>query len=111
MAVFPSTPIPRYGSNRGKKLNSIRTESEAGYGQTRRQFTKHRVMYELSYDNITNAEYNILEAFFLANQGTIFTFTHPKEASAVDVMFAHDEITANDTDIGRCTTKISLIGV
>ena len=55
MAVFPSTPIPRYGSNRGKKLNSIRTESEAGYGHTRRQFTKHRVMYELSYDNITNA--------------------------------------------------------
>ena len=111
MAVFPSTPLPRVNSTRAKRLPSIRTESEGGYGQTRKQFTKMRPMYKLNFDNISTAEYLTLEAFFLANQGTIFTYTHPIEGIAYDVMFNQDEISATDTDFQRCSTSIELIGV
>lgn len=111
MAVFPTSPTPRVNSTRAKRLPSIRTESEGGYGQTRKQFTKMRPMYKLNFDNISRAEYNTLETFFLANQGTIFTFTHPIELVAYDVMFNQDEIEATDTDFGLCKTSIELIGV
>lgn len=111
MAVFPTSPTPRVNSTRAKRLPSIRTESEGGYGQTRKQFTKMRPRYKLNFDNISHAEYNTLEAFFLANQGTIFTFTHPIELVSYDVMFNQDEIEANDFEYGRCNTSIELIGV
>lgn len=111
MAVFPTTPLPRVNSTRGKSLPAIKTVSEAGYRQTRKQFTKFSPMYKLNFDNISNAEYLTLETFFLANQGTIFTYTHPIEGVAYDVMFNQDEISATDTDFERCSTSIELIGV
>ena len=112
MAVYPSTPVPRYDSKRGQRLASIRSESEGGYGMTRKQFTKSRAMFDLQYDNITLAEYKTLEDFFLANQGTTFDFTHPiYPLITYKVMFNIDEMMATDTDIGRCSTSVSLIGV
>ena len=111
MAVFPTTPLPRVNSTRAKRLPSIRTESEGGYGRTRKQFNKMRPMYKLNFDNISTAEYLTIEAFFLANQGTIFTYTHPIEGVEYDVMFNQDEISATDIDFERCSTSIELIGV
>lgn len=111
MAVYPSSPMFRVNSTRGKRLYAIRTETEGGYGQTRQQFTKARPLYTLEYDTITNEEYETLETFFLENQGTIFSFTHPKEGITYDVMFNMDELTAKDLDYWHCTTQVQLIGV
>ena len=112
MATYPTKPIPRYDSKRGKQLPSIRSQSDGGYGMTRRKFTKNRPFFELKYDNITLAEYKTLEDFFLTNQGTIFDFTHPLyPGERHKVMFNIDEISAQDTNIGRCSTSVTLIGV
>lgn len=112
MATFPSSPSPRYSSKRGKQLPALRSESEGSYGMTRRRFTKSRVFFSLNFDNITMAEYTILENFFLANQGTIFDYVYPLDPlNTHKVMFASDTIEATDTSPLRCNTTIELIGV
>lgn len=112
MEVYPTTPVPRFDSERGKRLPSIRSESEGGYGMTRKQFTKNRPFFNLEYENITLDEYLTLEDFFLNNQGTVFTFAHPLyPLETYNVMFNMDDISAKDKDKGLCSTSIKLIGV
>lgn len=112
MATFPTTPSPRFNSKRGKRLPALRSESEGGYGMTRKQFTKNRTFFTLEYTNITHEEYKTLEDFFLANQGTIFDFVYPLEPLVTHkVMFATDTMEATDTTPQRCTTNVQLIGV
>lgn len=112
MATFPSSPSPRYSSKRGKQFAALRSESEGSYGMTRKRFTKSRVFFSLNFDNITMAEFTILETFFLANQGTIFDYVYPLEPGTTHkVMFASDTIEATDTSALRCNTSIDLIGV
>ena len=79
MAVYPSTPVPRFSSKRGKQRGAIRTESEASYGMTRSRSTKSRPFFTLNYENITNEEYLILESFFETYQGQTFNFVYPKD--------------------------------
>lgn len=111
MATFPTNPIPRYNSTRGKKLEAIRSQTEAGYTFSRKKFTSSKAMYDLKYDNISLAEYQVLEDFFIANQGTVFQFTHPREAVVKNVIFNQDDIIATDTNINRCSTQIQLLEV
>lgn len=112
MAVYPSTPVARFQSKRGKQRGAIRTESEASYGMTRSRFTKSRAFFTLNYDNITNAEYSILESFFETYQGQTFDFVYPKEPTITHkVMFNMDKIEATDTNPDRCTTSVELVGI
>ena len=112
MAVYPTNPIPRFQSKRGKQRGAIRTESEASYGMTRNRFTKSRPFFSLNYENITNEQYSILESFFETYQGQIFDFVYPKEPTKTyRVMFNMDKIEATDTNPNRCTTSVELVGV
>lgn len=109
--AYPSTPIPRFGSTRGKKLEALRSQTEAGYTFSRKKFTRSKAMFELSYKNITLAEYLTLENFFVANQGSIFAYTHPITGNTYNCIFAIDEIKATDTTYGRVDTNVSLVEV
>lgn len=112
MMTYPSTPLIQFDSDREVQLPAIRTESEAGYHSTRKRFTKNTPYFSLQYKNITLAEYQILEDFFLSAQGTIFDFIHPAKPTITHkVMFAIDKVRAKDVAPGICSTSIELIGV
>jgi len=113
MAVYPNAPLPEVGSTESHRLEAIRTETEAGYGMTRKKFTKRRVIFTLKYSNITIDECNILKDFFLANQGSVFTYQHDTLSSSesYQVMFAMDEFPIT-LDSGHLrSTSVSLISV
>jgi len=110
--MYPSTPSPRFQSVRGKSLPALRTESEANYGNTRKRSTRSRAYFQLKYDAITHEEFSTLEAFFLANQGSKFSFVYPLEPlTTYTVMFNMDKIEATDINPNRCTTSVELIQV
>lgn len=114
MAAFPTpdvdinAPYPHLGSGDKKTIGIIKNSFEANYMQVRRTTTRQRKVFELVYDNITLAEFAILEVHFDVNVGTIFTFTHPVEQIAYQVTYAQGELEKTYVSFGIVSTKITL---
>lgn len=113
MEVFPSTPIPDVGASRSHRLEALRTETEAGYGMTRRKFTKQRISFSLSYTNITSTDADTLLNFFLINQGTIFSYNHVTATATTNhiCMFGMDDMKITENSGGLKSTEVVLITV
>ena len=109
MAVYPTTPAPSYGSQKRTIIEALRTESEGGYGRTRKKFTRTKYGFELVYNNLTSSQYSTLEAFFVANQGSTFDFSY--DSVSYVAMFAMDSISKTEIASGICSTNIQLVTV
>ncbi len=91
---------------------AIRTETESGIGRTRPKFTNPRYQFDLKYKGISEADYETLENYFLANQGTVFTFTYPRDSAVYNVMFNVDRIEPSYDGIDSVIdTEVSLISI
>lgn len=109
MAIYPSTPRFIFDGEITTKKEALRSESEAGYTMSRPRYTKAKKSFTLNYSAIKNEDYAILEAFFEANQGLNFTFTHPIDLTkSYTVIFAMDELKAKPVSAGRCSTTVEL---
>ena len=108
MATFPTEPIPRMGSKDKKKYNVLKNEFEANYLQVRKASTRSRQMFTLEYNAISNDEFDILEAFFDANIGTIFTFVHPSTSVSYQVTFSDDNLEKKYATNELCDVSINL---
>lgn len=117
MAVFPNpsntpgAPEPRVGSSDKKSINITKNSFEGNYLQVRRTSTRSRKAFQLKYNNITLAEFAILEAFFDINVGTVFTFTHPVELVSYQVTFKEGTLEKTYTSFGIVDTNIELESV
>jgi hypothetical protein len=114
MAAFPLpdnnplAPVPRLGSSDKKTVGITKNSFEANYLQVRRTSTRSRKAFELNYDTLTLAEFAILEDFFDANIGSIFSFTHPVELVTYQVTFASGDLEKTYKSYGIVDTKITL---
>lgn len=109
MAIFPTNPKPRInGTGGGTEYLVIKSKFEGNYSQTRRAATRGVETFDLNYDAITNAEYDILKAFFDANVGGSFTFVHPQTAISHIVRFGTEKITYKTISNQRVSTNIML---
>jgi len=70
----------------------VRTEYETGAVQTRVRFSTARSVFTLSWRSMTEADYQTLLTFFLANQALEITWTHPISAVSYTVRFQGDEL-------------------
>ena len=112
MTTYPSTPRFIFDGEIITKKGALRSESEAGYTMSRPRFTKSKKSFTLNYTAIKNEDYATLEAFFEANQGSNFSFSHPIDPSkSYTVTFAIDELKAKPVSAGRCSTVVELIEV
>lgn len=110
MAVFPTTPKPRInGTGGSKEFVLIESKFEGNYSQTRRGATRGVRTFNLSYDAITNAEYDTLEAFFDANVGSTFTFVHPQTSVSYTVKFTTGKIDYKMVSNQRVSTSLTLV--
>lgn len=101
-------------SEKSKKvtiLEAIRTESEGGYGRTRAKYTKPRYQFDLDYIAINATNYTTIEAYFLANQGSTFTFVYPRDSQSYTVMFNQDNISCDYISPDKVNCKVSLITI
>lgn len=98
MNTYPASPAPSRGTGDSDYLPLIQSESEFNYVKTRRKTTVSRKEFIYTYPNLTLVEYNILNAFFLANQGLEFTFIDPVTAISYTCVFSMDRIGKRYTD-------------
>ncbi|MCE5265670.1 MAG: hypothetical protein LLG97_19350 [Deltaproteobacteria bacterium] len=92
MANWPTLPSPDTGTKEAVYKPQLKLEFEANYIQSAPRATRHRRRFPLTWELMTEAEYQILEAFFLANQGGSFTYTHPIRSTSHTCVFSADSI-------------------
>lgn len=88
---------------------SIRTEFESGIVQTRARYTRLRRTWELTWAAITNSEYGVLRAFYVAQHGgsLIFEWHHPYENTNYSVRFK-GELKAKNSQLNYWNLTITL---
>ena len=94
MATWPAgLPPPSWGISEEIYKPQNKIEFEANYTQSRPKGLRgRRRMPDFAWKILTEAEYQILEAFFLANQGGSFDWTHPITGVVRTFCFSGDSI-------------------
>lgn len=91
MLSFPILSVrPVYPIKEGRAVDpTLRSQSEAGYVQTRPRFTRVPKSFEFSYKLIPDADKNTLKTFeeSVAFTSDIFIWTHPQTSSTYNVRF------------------------
>ena len=89
MSTFPATlPKPSIGSGGEVHKAQVRTPFEGGYVQSRAKYTRTRKRFSLRWKALTEAQFEILENFFDANQGGSFNYAF---LGTGDYRFSSDE--------------------
>jgi len=70
----------------------IRTEFENGAVQSRARATSGRWVFIMGWNVLSNADYTALVAFFDANIGGTFTYTHPFKDTSHTCRFSDDKL-------------------
>lgn len=113
MADFPSIAPPQYQSKYSLNLPQIVTPMEAGYRQTRKQFTRGRPRWTLYWNALPEADFQTLLAFFEANQGGAFTMPDPITGVSSAWQFETDELPGDPTpdSPGYRVVSLPIVGV
>ena len=90
MTAWPDIQGPSTLTERPRK-KQVRSDFEAGYVQSRAQWTRTRREFELGWNAMHADDKATLEAFFSANQGSTFDWQHP-DGTTYTVRFADDSI-------------------
>lgn len=105
--AWPDIQAPSSITERKKKAQ-IRSDFEAGYVQSRAQWTRSRKIFELSWANMTNSDKETLETYFDNNLGSTFSWTHPYTDTTYTVRFAEDQISAEYIHVGYWNVEVIL---
>lgn len=92
MANWPTLPSPDTGTEEEFYKPQRKIEFEANYIQSAPKATRGRRRFPLSWELMTETEYQTLETFFNTYQGTSFTYTHPIRATSHTCVFSADSI-------------------
>ena len=86
--VFPTISAPNYPLKLSPENNSIKSTFEDGSVQARRKFTRSRQKWTLTWNNLPQNEFDVLDTFvrneacFSANS---FTWTNPADNTTHEV--------------------------
>ena len=94
-----STSLPSNSSRIGLSLR--RTEFEGNYVQSRPRVTRGRSKWPLAWHIMEESDYQDLLAFFAANQGGSFDWTHPASAVEYACRFSEDQLTSKIASTGK----------
>lgn len=93
MADWPAIQDPTFSMFKQWPYRpQVRTQKEANYVQSRVQFSRTRWHFELGWAGLSDTDYNLLVAFFDANQGGTFNWTHWISGTVYVVGFADDQL-------------------
>ena len=88
MADFPSIKAPSYGLQGETYLPQVKNEFEANYVQSRPRATRAVERWNLGWEALPEADFQTLRTFFVANQGGLFTWTHPVTSTVYTCRFS-----------------------
>jgi len=90
--AFPSIAAPTYTTGGEVYRPQIRTEFEGNYVQSRPRSTRATRRWTLVWNAMTEADYGTLDAFFITNIGTTFSWTEPVTSNSYTVRFSGDSL-------------------
>ncbi len=105
MSTFPAIPNPVLGSGGSLFKAQVRTEFEGGYVQSRAKHTRSRKRFRLIWSHMKEADWDLLTAFFIANQGGSWGYTF---LGTGDYRFSTDEIEWTWAGPGRRRVEIEV---
>ena len=92
MPSWPSIANPSNGLEEEVFLPQIKDEFEANYVQSRREVSSAKSRWPLSWSIMTEAHYQLLKTFFIANQGSTFSWTHPLSGVTYTCRFSNNSL-------------------
>ncbi len=111
MAAWPTIAEPIFPMKEITLFPVYQTEKEGPYIQQRRKWTLKKKIFQIEWDEkcaLTETDYQLLETFFLDNQGLAFTWIHIATAVSYTVMFVQDSLDSEIIFPGyrTCTVQI-----
>jgi hypothetical protein len=108
--TFPtSITAPSYGLDEEVVFPQIATTFDDGTVQAQNKYTRARLSWTLQWDNMPEADYQILKAFFLANRSLRFYYTHPIDLVTRLCMFGPNNLKNVADQPGHRRTSISIL--
>jgi hypothetical protein len=86
----------------------VRTEFEGNYVQVRARSTRARKMWTLTWNVITEADYQVLAAYFNTTQGSTFTWIHPVTGTEYTCIFSEPILTSQQLLDGYRSTSLKI---
>lgn len=108
MAVFPNIELSKKTTKEAIRA-SDRSNMDNGAINSRPKYTLPRYRFKLVFEAITTTEYDELEAFFLENSGSFFTFIYPRDGLPYTLTFEQDSIKPDYINNARVNTEIVAI--
>jgi hypothetical protein len=105
---WPSIQPPSYPLDEEVFKPQIRTEFESGHVQSRVRATVGKRRFSLRWTSMPSGDYASLDAAFLADQGTTFSWSHPLTGTAYTVRYSKDQIKSSILPNGRRRVEVEL---
>jgi hypothetical protein len=90
--AWPTIAGPDYGSSGEISRPQIRSEFEGGAVSSRPRSTRGRLRWKISWENLSEAHWVLLQAAFIADQGTLFPWVEPETGATYNVRYSEDTI-------------------
>lgn len=108
MSTFPSISAPHYPSKEKLVQRKITSTFENGIEFGRKTSTIPKREFELMWTSMSEADYQTLEAFFIAQGAEPFNWTDPATSTAYVVRFPQGQLDSSHLWNGRRSVSIVL---
>jgi hypothetical protein len=105
MADWPNIPAADFGTEEKVYKPCVRTPFDGGYSQSRPETTRAIRVFPLGWNSLSEADYQTLDAFFIANQGGAFNWTHPVTSVVYSCRFLSDVLESTWAGPGQRAVK------
>lgn len=106
--AWPTIAQPTYTTGGETYKPQIRTEFEGGYVQSRARATRSIRRWTLVWNAMTEADFATLEAAFIADIGTTFSWTEPVTSTNYTVRYSTDSLQWSHVNKGVRSVQIGL---
>jgi len=108
MASFPTTPSSSSFVEATLKPAHRSETSINGYLKTRPNWTANKKQFTVGWSSLTNTQKDTFDAFFIANTGIAFTYTHPGTSAEYTCIFEDDEMRFTYVPTNRWNVEIKI---
>ena len=106
--AWPAIAVPSYTTGGEIYLPQVRTEFDGNYVQSRKKVTRETRKWGLHWNNMTNADFLLLEAAFIADQGNAFPWDEPVTGTVYSVRYGEDSLRWTHVEKGYRRVSVAL---
>ena len=106
--AWPTIPAPSFMTGGEVYLPIVRTDFEGGYVQTRKRASRERERWFLRWNNMEEAQFQLLKAAFIADQGNSFPWVESVTGLSHTVKYSEDSLKWSHVEKGYRQVSVAL---